>query len=190
MCRHVCVCPQSSRRSLTPLAAKCIWLPAARSTSPLCRTSYVTSRMPTSIWSTGGWQLRGLRPSRPPWWWEVRDPLPPSYIKLLTAQDNAEICFASVRLPRYCTKYDASAVVIAQTQHIVSTLTNSREWSISNFLATSPEILHDTIWKTWLFILLADWKMILPAHYLTYTFLGRTAFWTWEWKGYILFSTT
>ena len=55
--------------------------------------------------------------------------------------------------------------------------------------AASPEILHHTEWRTWLFHSLLRWKMIiLPV--LTTTLIHfslkgweNVLFWTWEWKG-------
>ena len=39
--------------------------------------------------------------------------------------------------------------------------------------AASPDILHHTVWRTWLFIAYSDdrWLYYTSSHYLTYTFL-------------------
>ena len=52
----------------------------------------------------------------------------------------------------------------------------------------SPEILHHTVWRIWLFIVYSD-DNTTRSHYLTILlcFLfersGECTFWTWEWKG-------
>ena len=62
--------------------------------------------------------------------------------------------------------------------------------------AAPPEILHHTVWRTWLFIAYSDEEwLILPIlrHCVTYTFLfgrlGECTFWGWEWKGWSLLRT-
>ena len=52
--------------------------------------------------------------------------------------------------------------------------------------ATSPEILHHTVWRTWLFIAYSDerwlyYQFSLP--HFSWGRLGECTFWTWEWKG-------
>ena len=53
--------------------------------------------------------------------------------------------------------------------------------------AASPEILHQTVWRTWLFISLLRWKMIilpiLTTSLIHFSSKGweQVPFWSWEW---------
>ena len=55
--------------------------------------------------------------------------------------------------------------------------------------AALPEILCHTVWRTWPFIALLRWKMIITPILTTSLIrvslgrLGECTFWTWEWKG-------
>ena len=52
--------------------------------------------------------------------------------------------------------------------------------------AASPDILHHTVWITWLFIASSDRRWFTTnSQYLTYTFffnVWENILWTWEWK--------
>ena len=56
-----------------------------------------------------------------------------------------------------------------------------------NSLAASPEILHHTVGRTWLYTQMKD-QYTTNFHCLTCTFLfkrlGECTFWTWEWIGW------
>ena len=62
-------------------------------------------------------------------------------------------------------------------------------------LAASPEILHHTVWRTWLFIAYSDERIITTnAHYLTYAFsvskkVGRMYFLNLGMKGLVELAT-
>ena len=62
---------------------------------------------------------------------------------------------------------------------------NSDQCQISP--AASSEILHHTVWRTWLFIACSDerwWYYLFSLHHLAFLFkrLGECTFWTWEWN--------
>ena len=74
--------------------------------------------------------------------------------------------------------------------HMFSTVTpKSDQCQISP--AVSPEILHHTVWRTWLFMASLKWKMIiLPILTTSVNIflpkrLGECTFWTWEWQGFV-----
>ena len=65
----------------------------------------------------------------------------------------------------------------------------AEEWSMSNFPCSLTEILHYTVWRTWLFIAYSDESLIILSilttsliHFLLGR-LGEWTFWAWEWKG-------
>ena len=101
-----------------------------------------------------------LRKERPFWQWELG-----GYCKPLHLWYNSHSCLA-----RWC-----------------QVSPKNDQFQISP--ATSPEVLHHTVWRTWLFIANTQMKdeYTTNSHYLTYTCLpkrlGECTFWTWEWMG-------
>ena len=63
-----------------------------------------------------------------------------------------------------------------------------QEWSFQMSPAASPEILHHTAWRTWLFIAYSDERLIMlpilstSLIHLSFKGLGECIFWTWEWR--------
>ena len=68
--------------------------------------------------------------------------------------------------------------------HLVNRLTSDQ---FQTSPAASPEILHHTVWKIWLFIAYSDerwlyYQFSLPHSQIYLQRLGKCTLWTWEWK--------